>query len=246
MRITKHTFYAFLMGSATARKRVIIVFVNWGILLLVLGVGLAATLFAALWPYLNPESPIWAQQRLAELVRTWERVRDLEAQVTLLRPGEPRLRVRFLYLAGAAMRLELQEPPELAGEVYTLRPVEGGWLFVHFRPRLDLGLEARFSLAELETLLSPPVWGKGEVRWLNEAAFVLRGWSGPFQEAEVYLEGELRLPKRVILREQGGAFVELQIAWVAVNQGLGLRELLILDPLPSRWIRIPSLPASGA
>lgn len=225
---------------------VIIVFVNWGILLLVLGVGLGAALVTVFWPYLHPESPLWAQQRLSELVRTWEGVRDLKAAVTVLRPGEPLLRVRLFYLAGAAARLEVEEPPELAGEVYTLRPVEEGWLFVHLRPRLALGLEARFPEAELKALFSPFAQTKGDVRWLEDNAFVWRGQIGPYHEAEVHLGGEFSLPQRVILREPEGTFTELQISWLGINEGMELRELLILDPFPTRWIRIPVLPAPGA
>jgi len=246
MGITKPAFYAFFRGSATAGKRDIIALVNWSVLLLVLGVALAAAVVAALWPYLSPESPLWAQQRLAEVWRAWERVRDLRAGVTVLRPGEPPLRLRLLYLAGAAVRLELEEPLELAGEVYTLRPVEGGWLFVHFRPRLELGLEARFPLEALETFLSLSPREGVEVRWPKESTFVLRGLAGPFSEVEVQTAGDFSLPERVVLRGGQSAEVEVRVVVEAVNAGLELRELLSLDPLPTRWIRIPALPAPGA
>ncbi|MEN3010988.1 MAG: hypothetical protein ABDI20_08545 [Candidatus Bipolaricaulaceae bacterium] len=219
---------------------------NWGLLLLVLGVGLAAALFVALWPYLNPESPLWAQQRLAEVVRTWEQVRDLEAHLLILRPGEPRLAARLLYLSGAAVRLEIEEPPELAGEVYTLRPVEGGWLLVHFRPALALGLERRVAPQELQALWPLAPGGRAEVRWIQDAAFVLRPAQGPFAEVEVHLEGELRLPTRVLLRAAEGGSVEVRATVRGINRGLELRELLSLDPFPTRWIRIPALPAPGA
>ncbi len=228
------------------QKMDIIESVNWGILLLVVGVGLVASLFAMVWPYLHPESPFWAQQRLVELLRTWERVRDLNATVIIRRPGEPPLRVRLFYLAGAAARLEVEEPSELAGEVYTLRPAEEDWIFVHFRPRLSLGLEARFSPAEVEALFAPFALGKGEVRWVNEVSFVLRGLTGPFRDAEVHVGGEFSLPQRIILREPQGHFMELQVIALEVNQGMELRDLLILDPFPTRWIRIPTLSAPGA
>ncbi len=246
MGITKPVFYAVFIRSATAQKPVIIAFVNWGVLLVVLGAGLVAALAAVLWPYLNPESPLWAWQRLAELVRVWEGVRDGQAALTVLRPGEPLLRLRLVYLAGAAVRLEVEEPPELAGEVYTLRPVEGGWLLVHLRPRLALGLEARFTEAEIRSLLFAFSPGKGEVRWLDGNSFIWRDSLGPYQEVEVHTGGEFSLPQRIILREPAGTFTELQISWLGVNEGLELRELLILDPFPTRWIRIPVLLAPGA
>ncbi|MFN3346809.1 MAG: hypothetical protein ACK42E_03240 [Candidatus Bipolaricaulaceae bacterium] len=219
---------------------------NWGILLLVVGAGLVAALIGLFWPYLNPESPFWAQQRLLELVRTWGEVRDLKAAVTVLRPGEPLLRVRLFYLAGAAVRLEVEEPPELAGEVYTLRPVAEGWLLVHLRPRLALGLEARFSDAEFKALFSSFAQAQGDVRWHEGNAFVWRGQIGPYHQAEVHVGGEFSLPQRIVLHEPEGTLTELQISWLGVNEGMELRELLILDPFPTRWIRIPVLLAPGA
>lgn len=220
-------------------------FMNWGVLLFVLGLGLAALVVSSLWPQLNPGGELLAWQKLEELWRTWEGVQDLRASVEVRREGEPTLRCSMLFLAEAAVRLELQEPPELAGEVYALRPVAEGWLLVHFRPALGLGLEARFSGEELASLYP---WRPQslKVRWLDENTFLLSGLGGEFEELEVHTAGDFRLPSRIFLRKKDGTAMEIRLENVEVNSGLELRELLILDPLPTRWIQIPTPLVPGA
>lgn len=219
---------------------------NWGTLLLVLAVVLVGAAF--LWPYLIPDENQRALQRLNEVLQTWNGVRDLQAEVSVLKPGEPALRLTLLYLAGLAVRLEVNEPEELRGEVYALRAVPEGWLLVHFRPTLSLGLEARFpaeALGQILTefaLLSPT---KIRASWPKEDVLWITGSLGPFAAAELELGEIFSLPQRILLSEAEGGTLEVKVQDLRVNEGLGLRDLLLFDPLPTRWIRIP-IPVGGA
>ena len=220
---------------------------NEWLLLLLVGAGLILGIFA-LGPYLQPNPELQARQRFLELVRTWEGIRDLRAEIGVARPGEPRLNFSLLYLAGLALRLEIQEPEELRGEVYALRAVPEGWLLVHFRPKLGLGLESRFSDQALTRLLSEfegfsPE--KAKIIWPEENVVRFAGLPGIFTEAELQLDPETNLPTKILLKDRTGNPLELAVEKAEVNVGLELRELLLLDPFPTRWIQIP-FPEGGA
>ncbi len=220
--------------------------VNWGTVLLLLAAVLVGAAF--LWPYLIPDENQRALQRLTEVLQTWNGVRDLQAEVIVLRPGEPALRLGLLYLAGLAVRLEIKEPEELQGEVYALRAVPEGWLLVHFRPGLSLGLEARFPAESLGRILNEfvvPSPKRVQASWPREDVLRLIGPFGPFAAAEIVLGQNFLLPQRVLLSEADGETMEVQVQNLRVNAGLELRDLLLLDPLPTRWIRIP-IPEGGA
>ncbi len=220
---------------------------NWWVFLLALGAGLILGFFA-LWPFFQPDPDLLARQRLLEVIRAWEGIRDLRAEIGVLRPGEPRLNFSLLYLAGLALRLEIQEPEELRGEVYALRAVPEGWLLVHFRPNLGLGLEARFSNQALTAVLAGFEGfslEKAKIRWPEEDVVRLEGLSGAFAEVELRLDPNTRLPAQIRLKDRAGNPLELAWEKVEVNVGLELRELLLLDPFPTRWIPIP-FPEGGA
>ncbi|MCS7239821.1 MAG: hypothetical protein NZ651_01010 [Candidatus Bipolaricaulota bacterium] len=219
---------------------------NWGIILVLLGAGLLLGALL-LGPYLFPDENEQALQRLVEVTQAWAGVQDLQATLTLTKPGEPTLRLEVRYLPGLALRLEILEPAGLRGEVYALRPVPEGWLLVHFRPSLSLGLEARFPKEALPELLG----GFGaisldriRVSWLAQNIARITGLAGAFPTVEIELSENFRLPQRIRAVNPQGQTVEVKVEEVAVNTGLELRELLILEPFPSRWIRIP-IPASG-
>jgi hypothetical protein len=221
--------------------------VNGWLLLLLVGAGLILGIFA-LGPYLQPNPELQARQRFLEVMRTWEGIRDLRAEIGVLRPGEPRLNFSLLYLAGLALRLEIQEPEELRGEVYALRAIPEGWLLVHFRPKLGLGLEAHFPDQALTWVLSDFEgfsMEKAKITWPEENVVRFEGLSGAFAEAELRLDPETKLPVKILLKDRAGNPLELSVEKAEVNVGLELRELLLLDPFPTRWIRIP-FPEGGA
>lgn len=224
---------------------------DWWPLILVAMVGVIVGGAVILWPYLDPQSPIRSLWRLEDMLRDWGAIRDLRAEAVVSRSAEPPLKAAVLYLRGAAVRLELREPEELSGEVYILRPVPEGWLLVHYRPRSALGIEIRWTPEELEKLLSTLGLsslqgldlqdlerGRIKVSWIEERSFRLEG---PAQTVEVELQPETNLPTRAILTDRQGQRLEIQVDALATNTGLELREILSLNPLPTRWIRIPSL-----
>lgn len=215
----------------------------WSVLLLLALVGIGVGLFG---PYLLPSEDQRALQRLNEVLQIWAGVQDLEARLTIRRPGEPALKIRLLYLSGLALRLEIEEPEGLAGEVYALRTISEGLLLVHYRPKLALGLEARFPSEELAALIfegNPSSTIK--VSWPKEDVLRLRGLSAPFSQADLYLAGEFQLPHRIVATSPDGVITELEVEELQVNRGLELRDLLLLEPLPTRWIQIP-VPQDGA
>jgi hypothetical protein len=219
---------------------------GWTLLLLLLA-GLALGLLV-LAPHFRTDENQRALQKLNEVLTTWATaVQDLRAEVRVTRPDEPTLHATVLYLAGLAVRVELKEPKELAGEVYALRAVPEGWLLVHFRPGLLLGLEARFSPETLGKLLG--AWGETpkrmKVTWPAVDTVRLSGLSGPFPTVEIQLGEPFSLPKRIFLWDERGHRTEMVMDNLIVNGGLELRELLLLDPFPTRWIRIP-IPEGGA
>lgn len=217
---------------------------NWWVLVLVIGLVFGVVV---LGPYLFPGENQRAMQRLTEVIQAWAGIRDLEAHLEVLRPGEPLVRLRVLYLAGLAVRLELEEPEELRGEVYALRSTPEGWLLVHFRPNLSLGLEARFSERELTRTLqglgtpSP----KLRVQWPEANTIQIEGLSGPFPRAEIQFGENFPVPERILALDADGKALELRLTETKVNTGLELRELFLLDPLPTQWIPIP-MPSGGA
>jgi hypothetical protein len=220
--------------------------VNWWTVFLILTLALVGAAF--LGPRLLSDENQRAWERLNEVIRAWEGIRDLQAEVILLRPGEPALHVQLLYLAGLAVRLEIKEPEELAGEVYALRAVPEGWLLVHSRPKLSLGLEARFpedALGKVLGELGFPSLGKSKVTWPKENAFQITGLAGPFTTVEVEIGENFSLPNRIVILGDNGQRIEIQVHNAQVNKGLELRDLLLLEPLPTRWIPIP-IPEGGA
>ncbi len=219
---------------------------NWWTVLLVLTLALVGAAF--LWPRIIPDENQRALERLNEAIRTWAGLRDIQADLVLLRPGEPALRLGVLYLGGLAVRLEIKEPAELAGEVYALRAVPEGWLLVHSRPKLSLGLEARFPEAALGKILGElgnPSWEKLKVSAPKENTLKIVGLSGPFTAVELELSENFSLPNRIVILTNDGERLEVQVQNLQVNRGLELRDLLLLDPLPTRWIPIP-IPEGGA
>lgn len=219
---------------------------NWGTILLVLAAVLVGAAF--LWPSLFPDENQRALQRLNELIQTWNAIRDLQGELTILRPGEPVLKLNVLFLAGLAVRLEITEPEELRGEVFALRAVPEGWLLVHSRPSLLLGLEARFPTDFLSQMLAELGGASPEklrFSWPKEEVLRITGLSGPFTAVEIEVGENFRLPQKILAFEASGQTLEVQVEGVRVNEGLELRDLLFLDPLPTRWIRIP-IPAGGA
>lgn len=220
---------------------------NWGIVLILVGAGL---LLGALFlgPYLFPNEDQQALQRLVEITRVWAGVQDLRAELIVAKPGEPTLHLEVLYLSELAVRLEIVEPPELKGEVYALRPLPEGWLLVHFRPNLSLGLEARFggnALSELLGGFGALSLDKIRVAWPEENVARITGLTGAFSTVEIEFGPDFSLPKRILATDRQGQTIEVRMEKATVNSGLELRELLILEPFPSRWIRIP-IPAGGA
>lgn len=219
---------------------------NWGTILLVLAAVLVGAAF--LWPSLFPDENQRALQRLNELIQTWNAIRDLQGELTILRPGEPVLKLNVLFLTGLAVRLEITEPEELRGEVFALRAVPEGWLLVHSRPALSLGLEARFPTDFLSQILAELDGASPEklrFSWPKEEVLRISGLSGPFTAVEIEVGENFRLPQKILAFEASGPTLEVQMEGVRVNEGLELRDLLFLDPLPTRWIRIP-IPAGGA
>lgn len=219
---------------------------NWGTILLVLAAVLVGAVF--LWPSLFPDENQRALQRLNELIQTWNAIRDLQGELTILRPGEPVLKLNVLFLAGLAVRLEITEPEELRGEVFALRAVPEGWLLVHSRPALSLGLEARFPTDFLSQMLAELGGASPEklrFSWPKEEVLRISGLSGPFTAVEIEVGENFRLPQKILAFGASGQTLEVQMEGVRVNEGLELRDLLFLDPLPTRWIRIP-IPAGGA
>ena len=65
------------------------------------------------------------------------------------------------------------------------------------------------------------------------------GLSGTFAEVVLRLNPETNLPTKILLKDRAGNPLELAVEKAEVNVGLELRELLLLDPFPTRWIRIP-------
>lgn len=81
--------------------------------------------------------------------------------------------------------------------------------------------------------------------WPKEEVLRISGLSGPFTAVEIEMGENFRLPQKILAFEASGQTLEVQMEGVRVNEGLELRDLLFLDPLPTRWIRIP-IPAGGA
>lgn len=228
--------------------------------LLVLGVvllGLAVALGPAALSWLDPLSPARAAGRFLAVVSSWNGVRDFRAEL-VVRGGGQEIQLNVLFLAPASVRIEVLSPPALGGEVFALRPLPGGtWLFVHHRPNLEVGVEARLSPEELGLPLFLPAAGELRdglrqgrigVAYAPGGAegdrFDLRGLPGPFPRVELAVDPATLLPWRVRLyRDPGGSqALEIEVAiknksrQLQVNTGLELRDLFQLSSPPRRWL----------
>ncbi|MFH1610088.1 MAG: hypothetical protein ABID40_05635, partial [Candidatus Bipolaricaulota bacterium] len=128
---------------------------SWPVMVGVLLLGGLVALAALVWPWLDPLSPARATEKLLAVLSTWNGVRDFAAQVAV-RGAEGETLARILFLTPGNLRIDVLAPEGLAGEVFALRPVSEGWLFVHYRPWIDLGIEARILASELESSLNLP------------------------------------------------------------------------------------------
>ncbi len=231
--------------------------------LLVLGVvllGLAVALGPAALSWLDPLSPARAAGRFLAVVSSWNGIRDLQAEL-LVRGAGGEARLRMFFLAPAAVRIEVVLPSDLAGEVFALRPLPGGtWLFLHHRPALELGVEARLPAGEIGLPVVFPTAGElrdglrsGRITVAYTPGgeegdrFDLRGLPGSFPRVELWVDPETLLPWRGRLyrdpdRPQA---LEIEVAsekgsrLLQVNRGLELRDLFQLSPPPRRWLVAP-------
>ncbi len=231
--------------------------------LLLGGVVALATLLV--WPWLDPLSPARATEKLLAVLGAWNGVRDFEAQVAV-RGGNGETLARVLFLAPGNLRIDVLAPEGLAGEVFALRPVVEGWLFVHYRPRIDLGIEARIPAGKLENSLGLPTMAqvlegirRGRVRVsyvpaptdvaFGEAAsdeFDVRGLPGGFPRIVLRVNPATGLPQEVHLYADpaGGPTLEIEARNVTVNAGLELRDLFRLEPPPGHWLRPLTTPGA--
>ncbi|MCR4392371.1 MAG: hypothetical protein NUV94_06295 [Candidatus Acetothermia bacterium] len=227
----------------------------WWLILTVGILGALVGLTVMLWPLIEPLAPDRPAGKLLALLDTWAGVRDLSARVALRRSGEHELEVRLLYLSNWALRADLLAPEEVAGEIYALRPVPDGWLLVHYRPRIDLGIETRLTSANLEALL-PTIsldqlrlavrLGQVKVTAPEEGTLEVQGRLGAAHRVLLRLEETTGLPREIVLfSAQGDELLHISILELTINPGVELRDLLSLDPLPGQWLR-PGLTPPGA
>lgn len=180
-----------------------------------------------------------------------------------MRGAEGETRARVLFLVPANLRLDVLAPSSLVGEVFTLRPVAEEWLFVHYRPKVDLGIEARIPAKDLETSLKLPtpaqLWdglrqGRISVTYLPASLngaksgdeFDLQGLPGQFPRIVLRVDPATQLPREVNLYPDPGLppTIEIEVRQLTVNTGLELRDVLRLDPSPRRWLS-PTLTPEG-
>ncbi|MCX7750340.1 MAG: hypothetical protein N2320_02055 [Candidatus Bipolaricaulota bacterium] len=228
--------------------------------LVVLGVvllGLAVALGPTVASLFDPLSPARAAGKFLEVVGVWGGVRDIRTELVLRGDGGE-ARVAVLFLAPAALRIEVLSPGEAAGEVFALRPTPGGeWLFLHHRPRLGVAVEARLPGLGGSALFPAPEelragLREGRIRvayapGTDGEGFDLRGLPGPFPRAELWVDPGTLLPWRARLYRDpdGPPALEVEVPLkegsrsLQVNTGLELRDLFQLEPAPRRWLLAP-------
>jgi hypothetical protein len=149
------------------------------------------------------------------VLSSWNGIRDLVAHV-VLRGVEGETAARVTFLAPANLRLDVLAPESLAGTVFALRPVGEEWLFVHYRPGMDLGIEARLAAQELTESLhlpAPAEVGEGLRRGEIQVSYApaagqasptldeydLVGLPGPFPRIVLRVDPPTSLPRGVAL-----------------------------------------------
>ncbi len=231
---------------------------NLWVVLGVLLLGAALALGPGVLSWLDPQSPARAAGRLLEVVSSWNAVRDATARLIVRGPeGETRVHVRFL--VPASIRVALEEPQPLAGEVFALRPVGEEWLLIHHRPNLDLGVEVRLPAEKLSEWIQGPTPAelaaalrRGAIRVTHTPGpeadlFDIQGLPGTFPRAKLAVDRATLLPWKLELYRDVRAppALEVEVAEgpggreIAVNRGLELRDLFLLDPYPTRWLAAP-------
>lgn len=125
----------------------------WLIGLVVLLAG-AIALGPTVVSWLIPSPGAQAAAKLLVVLSTWQGIRDFRATVILQGQGE--IEAELLFLVPSNLRFTVKAPESLAGETFALRPVEGGWLFIHHLPALGLGIEDRFTAGEVSGVLPFP------------------------------------------------------------------------------------------
>ncbi|GAB4306691.1 MAG: hypothetical protein Kow0097_06410 [Candidatus Bipolaricaulota bacterium] len=224
-----------------------------GAIVLLAGVLALAPVVAS---WFDPSSPARVVERLLLVLNTWGGIRDFVAQVAV-RGAEGEILGRLLFLAPANLRLDVLAPGTLAGESFALRPVDEGWLFVHHRPALDLGIEARITSDDLTDLLALPppseVWEglrRNQIRVAYVPAptsnaarppsdeFDITNLPGRFPRIVLQVDPSTQLPREVTLYQDPGGppSIEIEVRHLAVNTRLELRDVFLLDPPPSRWL----------
>ena len=189
--------------------------VNGWVVVAVLLLGGALALAPTVWSWLDPTSPARTAERLLVVLSSWNGIRDLVAHV-VLRGVEGETAARVTFLAPANLRLDVLAPESLAGTVFALRPVGEEWLFVHYRPGMDLGIEARLAAQELTESLhlpAPAEVGEGLRRGEIQVSYApaagqasptfdeydLVGLPGPFPRIVLRVDPPTSLPRGVAL-----------------------------------------------
>lgn len=239
---------------------------NPWVIVAVLLLGGALALAPTVWSWLDPTSPARAAERLLMVLNSWNAIRDCTARVTV-RGTEGELQAKILFLAPSSLRLEVLAPQSLTGTVFALRPIADGWLFVHYRPSVELGIEARISPQDLGKYVSVPtpsqlVEGlrRGRIRVTYSPGptsdeFDLSGLPGGIPRLTLRVDPTTFLPQGVALyadpTQPPTVTIELTPkerekereppGWelFEVNTGLGLKDLFLLDPVPRRWLASP-------
>ena len=244
--------------------------VNLWVVVAVVLLGGALALAPAVWSWLDPLSPARSVQRLLTVMGSWNGIRDLDARKVVVRGDDGEMYVRLAFLSPANLRVELSSPSTLAGEVFTLRPVSDGWLFVHYRPSLNLGIETRLSVTDVETALQLPTSAQladglrgGRIKVVYAPAplgdprsgdqFDIQGLPGGFPRIVLWVDPVSLIPWRVNLYSDptGTPTVDIEAVreddegkQLHVNTGLELRDVLRLHSQPERWLS-PTPPSEG-
>lgn len=226
--------------------------------------GLVA-LVALVWPWLDPLSPARIADRLVAVLNAWNGVRDFTAHVAA-RGAEGETLADVLYISPGNLRVDVLAPQGLTGTVFALRPVPEGWLFVHHRPWLDLGVEVRIPAEQIENALHlfnvPQLLRgirEGHVRVAYAPAptgnapeaspsdeFDIQGLPGQFPRIMLRVDPITLLPREIHLytKPAGEPTITIEVRALAVNTGLELRDLFRLDAPPGRWLRPVASPGA--